>query len=113
VTITNNGGSAATISGIGTSTQFGQFNNCPASLGVGASCTINVTFTPDPQAGAINSTAPVSGTLTVSSTQGNPTVILNGTAERSLVTHYYRSILRRAPDGGGFNFWSSEATRMS
>jgi hypothetical protein len=39
-------------------------------------------------------------------------VALTGVGEKSLVTHYYRSILRRAPDSGGKAFWESEATRM-
>ena len=30
----------------------------------------------------------------------------------SLVTHYYRSILRRAPDAGGKAYWEAEAARM-
>ncbi len=39
-------------------------------------------------------------------------VPVSGTGEKSLVTHYYRSILRRAPDAGGKAFWESEAARM-
>jgi hypothetical protein len=39
-------------------------------------------------------------------------VTLSGTGEKSLVTHYYRSILRRAPDAGGKVFWDGEAARM-
>ena len=31
----------------------------------------------------------------------------------SLVTHYYQSILRRAPDAGGQGFWSGEALRVA
>jgi hypothetical protein len=112
VTLTNTAGVAATINGISVSSGFAQTNNCGASLAAGAQCTVSVTFTPPAAAGAINSTTPVSGALNVSSTQGNPSIALSGTGEKSLVTHYYRSILRRAPDSGGFSFWSSEATRM-
>ncbi|HET9650744.1 MAG TPA: DUF4214 domain-containing protein, partial [Usitatibacter sp.] len=39
-------------------------------------------------------------------------VALAGTAQKSLITHYYESILRRAPDAGGAAFWASEADRM-
>jgi hypothetical protein len=64
-----------------------------------------VTFTPTAQ-GSLN------GTLAVTSNGGSPTVALTGTGEKSLVTHYYRSILRRAPDAGGKPYWESEAARM-
>ncbi len=50
VTVTNTGSAAVSISNIGiTGTNagdFGQTNNCGSSLGVGASCTIGVAFTP-------------------------------------------------------------------
>jgi hypothetical protein len=94
--------------------QFAQTNNC-TTLASGASCTVNVTFTPTSAAGALLSTTNVSGNLTITSNGvGSPNVVsLTGTGEKSLVTHYYRSILRRAPDGGGKAFWESEATRMS
>ena len=45
-TLTNTGGSSLSISSIATSQPFAQTNNCPASLAGGASCSINVTFTP-------------------------------------------------------------------
>ena len=49
-TLTSNGGSALNISSInitGTSAgDFAQTNNCPATLNKGATCKINVTFTP-------------------------------------------------------------------
>jgi hypothetical protein len=41
------------------------------------------------------------------------TVSLNGVGERSLVTHYYQSILNRAPDTSGHTFWQNEAARVS
>jgi hypothetical protein len=40
-------------------------------------------------------------------------VSLTANGEHSLVTHYYRAILRRAPDAPGKSFWEGEATRMS
>src|SRR5207302_208664 len=46
VALTNNGSAALSISGIAASGDYTQTNNCGTSLGVGASCTINVTFTP-------------------------------------------------------------------
>ena len=113
VTVTNNGTGTVAISGIVSSAQFAQNNDC-SSLAPAASCTISVTFSPDPQAGALGSSTTVSGSITVSSNAANSpsTVSLAGSAEKSLVTHYYESILRRAPDAGGKAFWQQEALRM-
>ncbi len=113
LTITNIGSGNLTISGVSTTAQFGQTNNC-ATLAEGQTCTVNVTFTPAAAGGAINTTVAVSGTLSIASNgTGSPnTASLSGTAEKSLVTHYYRSILRRAPDTGGKAFWSNEAARL-
>jgi Abnormal spindle-like microcephaly-assoc'd, ASPM-SPD-2-Hydin len=74
VTLTNTGGASLSISSISTSQPFGQTNNCPASLVGGASCTINVTFTPQ-ASGAVN------GVLTITdSAAGSPqSVNLAGT----------------------------------
>jgi hypothetical protein len=50
VTVTNKGPGTLSISSItitgANSGDFGQTNNCPASLALNASCTVNVTFTP-------------------------------------------------------------------
>jgi chitodextrinase len=50
VTLTNSGSAALTINAVtiagGNTTDFAQTNNCVGTLGVGTSCTINVTFTP-------------------------------------------------------------------
>ena len=46
VTLTNTGSAALIISNVVASGDFGQVNNCPASVAPAASCTINVTFTP-------------------------------------------------------------------
>jgi len=46
VTLTNSGSEALSISGITTSGDFSQTNNCGNSLAAGSACTINVTFTP-------------------------------------------------------------------
>jgi len=116
LTVTNTGGSAVTINGIAASgAGFSQANDCPASLGAGAACTVQVRFGPAGAGGAINSTVSASGAVTVSSTAaGSPqTVALAGVAEKSLITHYYRTILHREPDGPGKAFWAGEATRVS
>jgi hypothetical protein len=106
VSLVNTG--TATVSVLGfsfSSPQFTQTNNCPSTLAVAAGCTVNLFFTP-----AVEGT--VNGQLTVQTGAGNALVTLSGTGEKSLVTHYYRSILRRAPDAGGKVFWDGEATRM-
>jgi hypothetical protein len=116
LTVTNTNGSAVAISGIAASgAGFSQTNDCPGSLGGGATCTIQVRFGPGGAAGPINSTVSGSGAITVSSNAaGSPqTVALAGVAEKSLVTHYYRTILHREPDGPGKAFWAGEATRVA
>jgi hypothetical protein len=68
-TLSNSGTTAATINSITASGDFAQTNNCGTTLAVGASCTINVTFTPT-AAGART------GSVTVSSNAVNsPTTI--------------------------------------
>jgi hypothetical protein len=46
VTLTNIGKAVLEFTNAATTGDFGQTNNCPASLAAGASCTISVTFTP-------------------------------------------------------------------
>ncbi len=104
ITLTNTGGSSLTVTSVTVSTYFAVSHDCSA-LAVSAFCTATITFTPT-AAGALN------GTLTVATSAGNFTANLAGTGEMSLVTHYYRSILRRAPDAGGKAFWEGEAVRM-
>ncbi len=104
MTLTNTGGSALTVSSIAASTYFAVTHNCGA-LAAGASCAASITFTPGAE-GALF------GTLTVTTSAGAQGFSLAGTGERSLVTHYYRAILRRAPDAGGKAFWESEKVRL-
>jgi hypothetical protein len=105
VTFANTGGAAVTVSSVTVSTSFAvSANNC-ATVNPGASCTVSVTFTPTAQGSLV-------GTLSLVSSAGALSVPLTGTGEKSLVTHYYRSILRRAPDAGGKSFWDSEAARV-
>jgi hypothetical protein len=46
VTLTNSGTATLTITSITTTGDFAQTNNCGATVAVGASCTISVTFDP-------------------------------------------------------------------
>jgi hypothetical protein len=113
VTLTNNAGATATINSVSTAAPFAvDASQVSSTLAAGASVNVFVYFTPPAAAGAVNSTTVLLGTLSVSSTQGNPSVNLSGLGERSLITHFYRSILRRAPDAGGKQFWQNEAQRF-
>jgi hypothetical protein len=64
VTLTNNQTTALNISGISASSNFAQTNNCGATVGAGATCTIVVTFAP-------TSTGLSSGIVTISDDAGN------------------------------------------
>ncbi len=115
ITVTNAGTVAVTLSAISVSdAQFAQSNDCSV-LAAGASCAIAVSFSPAAAQGALNSRVAAAATLTVASdAQGSPNAVsLTGSAEKSLVAHYYRSILRRAPDAGGQQFWEQEAARVA
>jgi hypothetical protein len=65
VTLKNITGSPLNLSAITVSAGFAQINNCPASLAVGATCTITVSFT-------AGGSALVTGTLTVAHGAGVP-----------------------------------------
>jgi serine protease len=112
VSLINNTGATVTIASVSVSAQFGQTSTCPATLATGQGCLINVTFNPAIAAGTLNSTTTPLGSLVVTTNQGDRTASLSGVGEKSLVTHYYRSILRRAPDAGGANYWAGEAQRL-
>ncbi len=66
VTLANTGNMALNISTIQIAGDYGQTNNCPASLAAGATCSISVTFTP-------TRTGTRTGTVTISdSVAGSP-----------------------------------------
>jgi hypothetical protein len=110
VTVTNNGATPFTVSSLSAANpQFGYTHNC-TNIAAAGTCTITTTFSPAPSL-----LTPLGGTVLVttnlsvaSNASGSPhTIVLVGTSEKSLVTHYYRSILRRAPDAGGKTFWTT------
>jgi hypothetical protein len=80
VMITNTGANSMTISGVATSGDFAQTNQC-SSIPASQSCSISVTFTPTMSGSR-------SGTLTINdNAQGNPhTVTLGGTGIASAAT---------------------------
>lgn len=74
IVILNTGSSALSFGNMTATAEFAQTNNCGASLAVGASCIVNVTFTPS--AAGIRT-----GTLTINDGTGPAkTVVLTGTA---------------------------------
>ena len=79
LTLTNKSTSAVSLSGIsisGTdSSSFAQTSNCGSSVAAGATCSINVTFTPQ-------TTGTLTATLSITPTSGSATqVSLSGTGE--------------------------------
>ena len=110
-TFSNAGGGTLTVdSVVSSSPQFTVSHSCtPAPV-----CTVTVTFTPAPTGAALNADPPVPGQVTITTNaSGSPhAVSLTGRAEKSLVTHFYRAILRRAPDAPGKAFWQGEAARL-
>jgi hypothetical protein len=74
VTVTDTGSAAASVSGIATTGDFGQTNNCGSSIAAGASCAVSVTFTP-------TASGTRTGSLTVAGNAGNSplTIALTGT----------------------------------
>ena len=112
VKLTNISLTPITVSGITTdSASFAQSSTC-GTLVPGDNCTVTVTFSPPVAAGALLSTVLASANLSVTSTAPVLQVPLSGIGEKSLVSHYYRSVLRRAPDSGGKAYWEGEATRV-
>ncbi len=104
-TVFNTTAESVAVTSVSVTSGFAVSHDC-STLAVGGTCTATVSFTPTAE-GA------VSGSLSVVTSAGTKTVTISGTGEKSLVTHYYRSILRRAPDAGGKAFWEAEAARVA
>jgi hypothetical protein len=82
VTITNGGTGTATLGAVAASGDFAQTKTCGATLAAGASCAVNVTFTP-------TATGARTGTLSVASDDPNGplTVALTGTGGTTPTTN--------------------------
>ncbi|NEA30672.1 choice-of-anchor D domain-containing protein [Streptomyces sp. SID13031] len=72
VTVTNSGTAAAPVGSVAITGDYGQTNNCGTSIAAGASCTVNVTFSPTAAGGR-------TGNLTVTAAGVTNTVPLSGT----------------------------------
>jgi len=74
MTLTNSGSAILNVTSIQTTGNFAETNNCPSSLAVGASCAINVTFSPQ-------GSGSLTGTIVITDDASNSpqTYNLNGT----------------------------------
>jgi hypothetical protein len=83
-TLTNTGDAPLTIGNIAASGDFAQTNNCGTSVSIGASCTVNVTFTPTlsgTRNGAVSISDNAAGspqTVSLTGTGIAPIVVLGG-----------------------------------
>ncbi len=74
VVLKNSGGASLSLGGVQIAGDYKDTNNCGATLAAGASCTVNITFTP-------TATGTLSGSLTVTGSVGSPqTIALSGIA---------------------------------
>jgi hypothetical protein len=74
VTLTNTGTVNLTINNIVSSGDYGETNNCPASLAANANCNISVTFTP-----TVSGTRTGAVTITDNASNSPQTIALTGT----------------------------------
>jgi hypothetical protein len=86
-------------------------------LDPGQSCAVTIGFTPASE-GTLEATLTVNlipdcNRLACSFPPPGTTVGIIGVGERSLVTHYYRSILGREPDAAGKAFWIDQASTIA
>ena len=91
-TLSNTGSAPLAIASIVAAGDYAQTDNCPASLGVGSSCQVNVTFTPTYSAArpgwvTVNLTDPASlVTLTLAGTGTLPTPVVVAPKATSVTT---------------------------
>lgn len=103
--LTNPSAFAVTLNSVTVPAGFTVRHDC-TTLAPGASCTLTIEFTPG-AAGVLG------GDIVLQLSPGNQTVRVSGTGEKSLTTHYYRTILQRDPDAAGKAFWDGEAARLA
>ncbi|HEY4018855.1 MAG TPA: choice-of-anchor D domain-containing protein [Pseudonocardiaceae bacterium] len=115
VTVTDTGSAAAAVSGISTSGDFAQTNTCGSSIAAGASCTVNVTFTPTASgtrtgtlslaSNASNNPVSVALTGTGAGSGGSTNLALNKPTSDSSNTQNYVSA--NVTDGNQDTYWES------
>src|SRR5260370_21424175 len=98
ITLTNNQNTSLSISGVAAAGDFAQTNNCGTSLAGGASCTINIPFTP-------TAAGTRTGTLTGTDSAPNSpqTALLSGISPNGPIKYFYDSLgrLTAVSDGLG------------
>lgn len=117
-----NSGSAGSISGIAVTGDFSiASQTCSSTLGAGASCTVTIRFAPaalGTRTGSITVTTDAVDSPTVVSLSGTGAANTQGGATQfnananAIITGYYETILGRAADQPGVNFWNGEANRV-
>jgi photosystem II stability/assembly factor-like uncharacterized protein len=90
---------------------FSVVSNDCGTLAAAGSCQVAVAFTGNTSTGY--RLGRFGGLLSLGASPGPVLVGLEAVVERSLVNHYYLSILRRLPDDAGKAFWESEASRVA
>jgi len=82
VALTNNLSHAVSVTGVATSADYSQTNNCPSSLGPGAGCQFSVTFRP-------SVSRPVAGALTIATntSPGGAPLGLSGSGSGSVASN--------------------------
>ena len=102
IVFTNNGDVALTVTSVTVSGDFGQTSNCVGTIVVGATCTVQVTFTPTLR-------GPESGTLSLAAnfTGNPPTASLSGTGQGPSATLTPGSV-----SFGGQNIGSTSSTSI-
>ena len=113
VTVSNTGTAAASVSSIAASGDYAQTNNCGSSIAAGASCTVNVTFTPTAtgtRTGAVTITSnatnsPTTISLTGTGTTSNANLALNQPTSASGTQSGFPS--SNAVDGNTSSYWES------
>ncbi|MEU4537001.1 choice-of-anchor D domain-containing protein [Streptosporangium sp. NPDC023825] len=97
VTITNTGTAAATLGTVATTGDYAQTRTCGTTLAAGASCTVNVTFTP-------TASGTRTGSLTVASNDPNSplTVGLSGSGTSSTTNLALGATMTASSSNGGF-----------
>ena len=114
VTVSNPGTTTAALSSVSATGPFSQTNNCGSSLAAGASCSVQVSFTPT-AAGAANGTLSIASnapgsplTVTLSgtgTTSGNTNLALNKPTTASGTTQNYGP--GNTVDGNTSSYWES------
>ncbi len=109
VNLTNTGTAALTITGATVSdAQFAVTSNC-ATVAVGATCALDVTFTPSLVDGPISTSAAATLSIASDALASPYKVSLVGVGAQSLLPYYYEVILKRVPEPGAAAYWNSQS----